>query len=100
MDGRSLRSAARAKGRTIHLLVEHGTGAVLDRLDVGEKTSEVTRFQPPLEVVTYLAGVVVTADALHTRREHAEYLRGRQAHYVVITKGNRKKPHRQLKPGL
>ncbi|WP_329319244.1 MULTISPECIES: ISAs1 family transposase [unclassified Streptomyces] len=99
VDGKSLRGAARAKGRKIHLLaaLEHGTGAVLAQLDVGEKTNEVTRFQPLLDTVTDLAGVVVTVDALHTQREHAEYLRGWQAHYVVIAKGNQKKLHRQLK---
>ncbi|MFF7192033.1 hypothetical protein ACFZAR_44580 [Streptomyces sp. NPDC008222] len=49
-------------------------------MDVGEKTNEITRFQPLLETVADLAGVVVTADALHTQREHAAYLLGRQAH--------------------
>ncbi|MEU2734787.1 hypothetical protein ABZ656_04855, partial [Streptomyces sp. NPDC007095] len=28
-----------------------------------------------------LAGVVVTSDAMHTQREHADYLLGREAHY-------------------
>jgi predicted transposase YbfD/YdcC len=64
---------------------------------VGEKTNEVTRFQPLLDTVTDLAGVVVTADALHTQREHAEYLLGRDAHYIVIAKGNQKKLRKQLK---
>ncbi|MGW4568302.1 transposase family protein [Streptomyces sp. NPDC004561] len=44
-----------------------------------------------------LAGVVVTSDAMHTQREHAEYLLGRAAHYIVIVKGNQKKLRRQLK---
>jgi predicted transposase YbfD/YdcC len=40
---------------------------------------------------------VVTSDAMHTQREHALYLPGRAAHYIVIVKGNQKKLRRQLK---
>ncbi len=36
-----------------------------------------------------LAGTVVTADALHAQRAHAEYLSGqRGAHYLITVKGN------------
>ncbi|MER5472000.1 ISAs1 family transposase [Streptomyces sp. NPDC002685] len=99
VDGKTLRGAAKAKGRKIHLLaaLEHTTSAVLAQLDVGEKTNEVTRFQPLLDAVAGLAGVVITADALHTQREHAEYLLGRDAHYIVIAKDNQKKLRKQLK---
>ncbi|MFC9619012.1 hypothetical protein ACFTXM_03100 [Streptomyces sp. NPDC056930] len=70
VDGKSLRGAARAKGRKIHLLaaLEHTTGLVIAQLDVGEKTSEITCFQPLLDIVAELAGVVVTSDAMHTQR--------------------------------
>jgi predicted transposase YbfD/YdcC len=64
---------------------------VLAQLDVGEKTGEITCFQPLLEAVADLAGVLVTSDALHTQREHAVYLLGRRAHYIVIVKGNQKR---------
>ncbi|MGW2556331.1 ISAs1 family transposase [Streptomyces sp. NPDC001635] len=89
VDGKSLRGAAKAKGRKIHLLaaLEHATGLVLAQLDVGEKTNEITCFQPLLDTVADLAGVVVTSDAMHTQREHADYLLGRAAHYIVIVKG-------------
>ncbi|WP_377271600.1 ISAs1 family transposase [Peterkaempfera sp. SMS 1(5)a] len=99
VDGKSLRGAAKARGRKIHLLaaLEHTTGAVLAQLDVAEKTNEVTRFQPLLDAVADLAETVITADALHTQREHAEYLLGREAHYIVIAKGNQKKLRKQLK---
>lgn len=92
VDGKSLRGAAKAQGRRIHLLaaVEHTTGLVLAQLDVGEKNGEVTRFQPLLDTVTDLAATVVTSDALHTQREHAAYLLGRGAHYIAIVKGNQK----------
>ncbi|WP_235902235.1 transposase family protein [Streptomyces sp. 1-11] len=54
VDGKSLRGAARARGRKIHLLaaVEHNTGLVLAQLDVGETTC----FQPLLDTVADLAG--------------------------------------------
>ncbi|MFD1661151.1 ISAs1 family transposase [Streptomyces caeni] len=99
VDGKSLRGAARAKGRKIHLLaaLDHTTGLVLAQLDVGEKTGEITCFQPLLEAVADLAGAVVTSDALHTQREHAVYLLGRRAHYIVIVKGNQKRLRTQLK---
>lgn len=39
----------------------------------------------------------MTSDTMHTQREHASYLLGRGAHYIVIVKGNQKKLHKQLK---
>ncbi|WP_323874543.1 hypothetical protein [Streptomyces sp. 3212.3] len=44
-----------------------------------------------------LAGVVVTSDSMHTQREHADYLLGPEAPYIVIVKGNRKKLRTQLR---
>jgi predicted transposase YbfD/YdcC len=38
---------------------------------------------------------VVTSDALHTRVNHATYLPGRDAHYIVIAEGNRKSLRKQ-----
>ncbi|WP_229881358.1 ISAs1 family transposase [Streptomyces alanosinicus] len=99
VDGKSLRGVARAKGRKIHLLAacDHVRGLVLAQLDVGEKTNEITCFQPLLQSIADLAGVVVTSDAMHTQSEHADYLLGRDAHYIVIVKGNQKKLRKQLK---
>ncbi|MCX5097397.1 ISAs1 family transposase [Streptomyces sp. NBC_00365] len=99
VDGKSLRGAARAMGRKIHLLaaLDHTTGLVLARLDVQEKTNEISCFQPLPDTVTDLAGVVVTSDAMYTQREHAAYLLDREAHYIVIAKGNQKKLRMQLK---
>ncbi|MDT0567065.1 ISAs1 family transposase [Streptomyces sp. DSM 3412] len=93
VDGKSLRGAAKARGRKVHLraALEHTSGLVLAQLNVGEKTGETTCFQPLLDTVADLAGTVVTSDALHTQREHAGYLLGRRAHYIAIVKGNQKK---------
>jgi hypothetical protein len=68
VDGKSLRGAAKAKGRKIQLLAacHHVRSLVLAQLDVGEKTNEITCFHPLLETIADLAGVVVTSDAMHT----------------------------------
>ncbi|WP_240167516.1 ISAs1 family transposase [Streptomyces noursei] len=84
VDGKSLRGAAKAKGRKIHLLatLEHTTGLVLAQLDVGDKTNEITCFQPLLDTVADLAGVAVTSDAMHAQREHADHLLGRDTTFA------------------
>ncbi|GAA3375480.1 hypothetical protein GCM10020367_43450 [Streptomyces sannanensis] len=99
VDGGSLRGAARAKGRKIHLLAacDHVNALVLAQMDVGEKTNEITRFRPLLDTLEDLAGTVVTSHAMHTQHDHAVYLLDRQAHYIVIAKRNTKKLRRQLK---
>jgi hypothetical protein len=58
VDGKTLRGAARATGRKIYLLAacDHLSGLVLAQLDVGEKTNEITCFQPLLETLADLAG--------------------------------------------
>ena len=75
VDGKSLRGAARAKGRKVHLpaALDHTTGLVLAQLDVQEKTTEITCFQTLLDTVVDLAKTVVTSDAMHTQYEHAAY---------------------------
>ena len=43
-----------------------------------------------------LHGVTVTADALHTQRSHARYLRKHGGHYVLFAKGNQPKLYAAL----
>jgi len=43
-----------------------------------------------------LTDVVITADALHTQREHVETLAARGAHWVLTVKGNQPRLRRQL----
>ena len=99
VDGKSLRGAAKAHGRKIHLLaaLEHTSSLVLAQVDVVEKSNEITSFIPLLDAVADLSGAVVTSDALHTQRGHAGYLLGRGAHYIVIVKANQKNLFAQLK---
>jgi predicted transposase YbfD/YdcC len=98
VDGKTLRGSGPA-GAQVHLLavLDQYTGAVLGQVDVDGKTNELTRFQPllaPLE----LASAVVTADALHTQREHARWLvEEKNAGYVFTVKKNQPRLYRQLK---
>ena len=79
VDGKRLRGSARA-GHQVHLLaaLDHHDGAVLAQRQVDGAPGEVPAFQPLLAGLD-LAGVVVTADALHTQRDHASFLVGRGA---------------------
>src|SRR4051794_36582091 len=53
----------------------------------GGKNSEITAFAPLLDRID-LSDVLLTADALHTQRGHADYLHHRGGHYLLIVKAN------------
>jgi hypothetical protein len=55
--------------------MDHTSRRVLGQTDVDHTTNEIARFQPLLQPLD-LAGRVVTADALHPQREHADWLVG------------------------
>jgi hypothetical protein len=66
--------------------MEHASRAVLAQRLVGGAPEEVPTFQPLLDGLD-LAGAVVTADALDTHADAAEFLvAGKQAHYLVTVK--------------
>ena len=98
VDGKSVRGARRPDTGLMHLLaaLEHGDGVVLGQRVVDGKSNEITAFAPLLDGID-LTDAIVTADALHTQREHADYLHGRDGHYLFIVKGNQPKLHTQLK---
>jgi hypothetical protein len=92
VDGKTLRGAqgATADGRPVHLLacMDHTTRAVLAQRQVGGAPEEVPAFAPLLADLD-LTGVVVTADALQTHPEAAEFLvTQKQAHYLFVVKAN------------
>lgn len=89
IDGKTARGARSGDERAVHLLAafEAGSGVVLGQSEVDGKTNEITAFAPLLDRVT-ITGAIVTADALHTQRAHADYLIGRGAHYLLTVKGN------------
>jgi predicted transposase YbfD/YdcC len=102
VDGKTLRGsgsntpAGNAAGQR-HLLAafDHAHGVVLGQVDVDAKTNEVPMLPTLLDRVD-LTGMVVTADALHAVRSHADYLHGRGAHYILTVKANQPALHAQL----
>jgi predicted transposase YbfD/YdcC/urease gamma subunit len=98
VDGKTLRGAAHAGQDGPHLLaaLDHTHGAVLGQVEVGAKTNEIPLFTTLLDRID-ISGAVVTADALHAQRDHARYLHGRGAHYLITVKGNQPSLFTQLK---
>jgi predicted transposase YbfD/YdcC len=98
VDGKTLRGSGHHGHEQVHLLavMDHPSRAVLGQTDVDATTNEIARFQPLLDSLD-LAGRVVTADALHTQREHAEWLvTVKQAAYLLIVKANQPTLRHQL----
>lgn len=92
IDGKAQHGAARPGTRTPMLLsarADDGTIAAQHEIPV-DKTNEIRVFQPMLDQLddTTMTGTVVTADQLHTQREHARYLHRRHAFYVFTVGGN------------
>jgi hypothetical protein len=97
-------------GRGLHLLAaaDQQSSSVLAQAQVDGKTNEIPRFAPLLAPLD-LAGAVVTADAMHAQREHAEFLvTQKNAHYILAVKRNQptlraqlaRLPWRQVPAGL
>jgi hypothetical protein len=98
VDGKTLRGSGHHGHGQVHLLavMDHTTRAVLAQTDVEAATNEITRFWPLLDRLD-LAATVVTADALHTQREHADWLVTRKhAAYLLVVKANQPTLHQQL----
>jgi predicted transposase YbfD/YdcC len=98
VDGKTLSGSGQRGRRPRHLLaaMDHTTRAVLAQTDVDGKTNEITRLRPLLDGLD-LIGVVVTADAIHTQRAHADWLVGvKHAAYLLIVKANQPTLHHQL----
>ncbi len=89
IDGKTLRGARRSSGGQVHLLsaMLHGTGVILGQCEVEEKSNEIPAAPQLLDRIE-LAGITVTADALHTHRELADFLVRKGADYVLTVKDN------------
>jgi predicted transposase YbfD/YdcC len=98
VDGKTARGARTDDGRAVHLFaaLNQDTGSVLGQTAVDAKTNEINAFAPLLDRID-ITGAIITADALHTQRAHAAYLRGRGAHYIFVAKGNQPGLHAQLR---
>jgi predicted transposase YbfD/YdcC len=77
--------------------MDHATAAVLAQADVDHTTNEIARFRPLLERLD-LTDAVITADALPTQREHANWLvtHKHADDLLLLVKANQPTLHRQL----
>jgi hypothetical protein len=75
IDGKTLRGSGHHNNPQVHLLavMDHTSRGVLGQAGVDGKTNEIARFRPLLDGLD-LAGRVVITDALHTQRQHADWL--------------------------
>jgi len=94
VDGKAVRGAIDAEGNHTHLLAAatHDDALVVGQVEVGAKSNEIPQFAPLLDTLAAagvdLAHTVITADALHTQRAHADYLHERGAGFVFTCKHN------------
>ncbi|MFG3002309.1 ISAs1 family transposase, partial [Streptomyces sp. NPDC048340] len=98
VDGKSARGSRADNGPAAHLLsAVTAAGRTVSQIRVPDKTNEITAFTALLDPFD-LTGTVVTADALHTQREHAKWLvEAKNAHYLMIVKGNQPGLHTAIK---
>jgi predicted transposase YbfD/YdcC len=98
VDGKTVRGATDDDGRQPHLVaaLDQHTGAVLAQTAVVEKTSEIAALPVVLDGLD-ITDTVITADALHVQRSHADYLHARGAHYLLPVKANQPTLLRRLR---
>jgi predicted transposase YbfD/YdcC len=91
VDGKTAKGSRIGTAPAAHLISAlTDTGHVVSQARVPDKTTEVTAL-PHLLAPFDLAGVTVTADALHTNAREARYLvEDKGAHYVLTVKPNQK----------
>lgn len=90
IDGKSLRGSHKGSQKAIHLLsaVVHKEGIVFTQEQVDEKTNEIKHVRPLFANID-IEGAVVTADALHTQTDLANYLvEEKKADYLFTIKDN------------
>ena len=100
VDGKTLRGAVGTDGRPRHVMaaINHHAGVVVGQVNVEAKTNEIPMFSQLCDQIADLDGVVVTADAMHCQKDHADYLvLARGAHYILTVKGNQPVLRNQLK---
>jgi predicted transposase YbfD/YdcC len=91
IDGKTLRGAGL---RALHLVSAwaHRSGIVLGQRKVEEKSNEITAIPQLLEDL-YLAGSIVTLDAMGTQTTIAQKIIDKKADYVLALKGNQGQLH-------
>lgn len=102
VDGKTVRGARTRtgddEGLPPHLVaaLDQHTGAVLAQTAVEQKSGEIAAVPAVLDRLD-ITDAVITADALHTQRSHAEYLHARGAHYLLPVKANQPTLLRRLR---
>ena len=93
-----MRGARTDKDPAPHLLaaLDQATGTVLAQARVADKSNEIPALRELLKPLD-LDGVVVSADAMHTQVDTAEWIRDQGGHYVLTVKGNQKTLRKMLK---
>ena len=89
-DGKVLKGARREDGSQVHLLSAfvHQEGITVAQRQIAAKSNEIPAARPLLEPLD-LKGKVITADAMHTQRQLAQFLvEEKDAHYCFTVKDN------------
>src|SRR3954463_2337057 len=92
VDGKTLRGSIGLDGQPTKLMCvyDHAHRLVLTQTG-GVAGDEITAFSAALAPLPFSTNVLVTADALHCQRAHADFLAARGGHYLFTVKGNQ--PH-------
>jgi predicted transposase YbfD/YdcC len=104
IDGKTVRGARRrgrgddADGAAPHLVaaLDHAAGAVLGQVAVDAKSNEIPSARELLACFD-LAGVTVTADAMHTQTDTAKVITDAGGDYVFTVKNNTPTLHAKIK---
>src|SRR3954471_17156361 len=89
VDGKTLRGSVGSDGQPTKLMCvyDHAHRLVLTQTAV-VAGDEISAFTVALSTLPFPANVLVTADALHCQRAHADFLAARGGHYLFTVKGN------------
>jgi predicted transposase YbfD/YdcC len=95
LDGKTIRGAGL---RALHLVSAwaHRSGIVLGQRKVDEKSNEITAI-PQLLDDLYLAGSIVTLDAMGSQTKIAQKIIDKKADYVLALKGNQGQLHSDVR---
>jgi hypothetical protein len=89
VDGKTLRGSRDADGRQTKLVCVYDcTQQLVLTQSAVVSGDEIAAFAVALTGLPDLANVLVTADALHCQRAHADFLAARGGHYLFTVKGN------------
>ena len=96
-DGKVVRGSRTTEGTATALfgVFEQRHRLVLTQRAIAEG-NEIAAFAQTLDTLPDLREVLISADALHTQREHAAYLHGRGAYYLFTVKRNQPTLHAAL----